>query len=116
MKKNSPVQCQQKYYITPFTKEVSDGHYISNQPKINALNINSSSRPEVFCKKGALRNFGKFTGKHLCQSPFFNKVAGCNFIKKETMTQLFSCEFCEISKNTFSHRIPPLGASGSTLI
>ena len=25
----------------------------------------------------------------------------CNFIKKETLTQMFSCEFCEISKNTF---------------
>ena len=35
-----------------------------------------SSRPEVFCKKGVLRNFAKFTGKHLCQSLFFNKVAG----------------------------------------
>ena len=35
-----------------------------------------SSRPEVFCKKGALKNFAKFTGKHLCQSLFFNKVAG----------------------------------------
>ena len=35
-----------------------------------------SSLPDVFCKKGALRNFAKFTGKHLCQSLFFNKVAG----------------------------------------
>ena len=34
------------------------------------------SRPEVFCKKGALENFTKFTGKHLCQSVFLNKVAG----------------------------------------
>ena len=25
----------------------------------------------------------------------------CNFIKKETLTQVFSCEFSEISKNTF---------------
>ena len=32
--------------------------------------------PEVFYKKSALRNFTKFTGKHLCQSLFFNKVAG----------------------------------------
>ena len=24
-----------------------------------------------------------------------------NFIKKETLVQVFSCEFCEISKNTF---------------
>ena len=35
--------------------------------------INRSCCPEVFCKKGILRNFAKFTGKHLCQS-FFNKV------------------------------------------
>ena len=27
-------------------------------------------------KKGVLKNFEKFTGKHLCQSLFFNKVAG----------------------------------------
>ena len=27
-------------------------------------------------KKGALRNFTKFTGKHRLQSLFFNKVAG----------------------------------------
>ena len=35
-----------------------------------------SSRPEVFCKKGALRNFAKFTEKHLCRSLVFNKIAG----------------------------------------
>ena len=27
-------------------------------------------------KKGALRNFTKFAGKHPCQSLFFNKAAG----------------------------------------
>ena len=76
-----------------------------------------SSRPEVFCKKGVLRNFAKFTRKHLCQSLIFNKVAGlrtteaCNFIKKETLVLLFSCEFCEISKNTFTHRTPLVAAS-----
>ena len=35
-----------------------------------------SSRPQVFCKKGVLRNYTKFTGKHQSQSLFFNKVAG----------------------------------------
>ena len=35
-----------------------------------------SSRPEVFCKKGVLRNFTKFGGKHFSQRLFFNKVAG----------------------------------------
>ena len=30
----------------------------------------------MFCKKGVLRNFAKFTGKHLCQRFYFNKVVG----------------------------------------
>ena len=34
------------------------------------------SCPEVFFKNGVLRNFAKFTGKHLCQGFFFNKAAG----------------------------------------
>ena len=34
-----------------------------------------STRQEVFCKKGVLENFAKLTGKYLCQSLFFNKVA-----------------------------------------
>ena len=35
----------------------------------------------------------------------------CNFIKKETLAQVFSCEFCEISKNTFLHKTPIVAAS-----
>ena len=35
-----------------------------------------SIRPEVFYKEGVLKDFAKFTGKHLCQSLFFNKDAG----------------------------------------
>ena len=30
----------------------------------------------MFCKKAKLKNLAKFTGKHLCESLFFNKVAG----------------------------------------
>ena len=35
----------------------------------------------------------------------------CNFIKKKTLAQVLPCEFCEISKNTFSYRTPPVAAS-----
>ena len=31
---------------------------------------------EAVVKRGVLRNFTKFTGKHLCQILFINKVAG----------------------------------------
>ena len=67
---------------------------------------NICKRPEAVAG-GVLRNFTKFTGKQLCQSLFF-KFPGqvCNFIKKETLTQVFSCEFREISKSTFSYRTP----------
>ena len=51
-------------------------------------------------KKGVLKYFAKFTGKHLCQSLFFNKV-----IKKEILAHVFSCEFCDIFKNTFLQRL-----------
>ena len=59
-----------------------------------------SSRPEMFCEKGALKYFTKFTGKHLCQSLLCQPEA-CNFIKIETLAQVFSCKFCDISESTF---------------
>ena len=62
-----------------------------------------SSRPEALCKKGVLRNFAKFTEKYLCQA------LGLQFIKKETLVQVFSYEFFKISKNTFSHRTTSSG-------
>ena len=31
----------------------------------------------------------------------------CNFIKKEPLVQVFSCEFYKISKNTFFYKTPP---------
>ena len=35
-----------------------------------------SSHPEVFLSEGVLKNFAKFTEKHLCRSLLFNKVTG----------------------------------------
>ena len=39
------------------------------------------------------------------------QAEACNFITKEAMAQVFSCEFCETFKNTFSYRTPPVAAS-----
>ena len=36
----------------------------------------------MLCKKAVLRNFAKFTGKHMCQSLVFNKVAGLRLYQK----------------------------------
>ena len=41
---------------------------------------------------GVLENFAKFTGKYLCESLFFNKVAGlrsATLFKRETDTGVF---------------------------
>ena len=44
------------------------------------------------------------------------QASACNFIKKETQAQVFSCEFCEIFKNTIFHRTPPVPASRSKIL
>ena len=49
----------------------------------------------MFFKIGVLKNFAIFTGKHLCQSLFFNKVAGlhpqflCFFTNKTIVIDMF---------------------------
>ena len=35
------------------------------------------------------------------RKPIFRNSKVCNFIKKQTLAQVFSCESCEISRNTF---------------
>ena len=39
------------------------------------------------------------------------QAEACNFIKKETLAQVFSYEFYEIFKNIFFYRTPPKAAS-----
>ena len=52
----------------------------------------------------------------LCQSFFFNKVAGlrpqdCNFIKKEDLAHVFFYEVCKNFKSIFFYRTPLVAAS-----
>ena len=39
------------------------------------------------------------------------QAEACNFIKYETLAQVFSCEFCETFENTVFYRIPSVAAS-----
>ena len=57
----------------------------------------------MFCKKGVLRNFTKFTGKHLWQSLFFKKVESeaCNFIKKGLWHGCFPLNFAKFLRTLF---------------
>ena len=63
-----------------------------------------SSCPEVFCKKDVLENFAKFTVKHLCQSLFFNKVAGlrpATLLKKRLWHRCFTVNFAKFLRTPF---------------
>ena len=46
------------------------------------LKKDRSSHRRCSVRKLVLRNFTKFTGKHLCQSLLFNKVAGLSHLQK----------------------------------
>ena len=50
-----------------------DGWRIFLEP---SKTLSRSNHKRCLVRKGVLRNFAKFTAKHLCQSLFFNKVAG----------------------------------------
>ena len=61
------------------------------------------SRSQIFFIIGALKNFAKFTGKHLCGS-LFKKTLLKDFIKKFIKNRLqhsYSSEFCKFFKNIF---------------
>ena len=61
--------------------------------------------PKVFCKKGALRNFAKLTGKHLCQTLFLFRLSSQewhNCQNCEKMPTRLECMCC--------HKIPEVKA------
>ena len=80
---------------------------------ITRIGFFRSSRLEVFCKKGVLKNFAKFTGKHLCHSLFFHKVVGLRpttLLKKRPWHRCFPVNFAKFSRTLFC-RTPPVAAS-----
>ena len=68
--------------------------------KSKKLLIARNSHRRYSVRKGALRNFTKFTAKHMFQSLFFNKVAGSGTVV-----------FLRILRNFYEHqfRRKPLG-------
>ena len=63
-----------------------------------------SRRPGVFCKKMLLE---------ISQNSQGNTCTRFSLLIK-TLAQVFSCEFCEISQNTFFYRTPLVAASDSS--
>ena len=62
----------------------------------NSSEITEAATKGVLCKKVFFRNFTKFTGKHLYQSLFFNKVADLRpttLLKKRLWHRCFPVNF-----------------------
>ena len=72
---------------------------------------NQSSHQRCSVKKGVFRNFTKFTGKHLCLSLFFNKVAGHRLVHSENYLSRLQNRCFPVKKNCFFHRTPMVAAS-----
>ena len=67
-------------------------------------NLRWRSRRRCSTKESVLKNSINFTGRHLCQSLFLNKVVGlriATLLKTKSGTGLWPCEFCKVFKNFF---------------
>ena len=63
-----------------------------------------SSHRKCSVGKGVLRNFAKFTGKHLCQSLFFNKIASlrpATLLRKRLWHRCFPVNFVKFLRTPF---------------
>ena len=75
--------------------------FISNKiclfKSFNCIFIMEAVAQRCYVKRGVLRNFAKFTGKHLCQSLFFNKDGGrpATLLKKRRWHRSFSVNFAK---------------------
>ena len=88
-----------------FTLQLPIYYMLEQETSIGANDI--SSHPDVFCKKGILKNFAKCTGKHLCQSLFCNKVAGlghATLLKKRLWHRFFPVNFAKYLKISFQRK------------
>ena len=88
--------------ISPYSRKNSVYGYFSRsdfQRLLNSCANHKSSHPEVFCKNGVPKNFAKFTGKHLCQSPESQSPA--TVLKKSLWHSCFPENFAKFLSATF---------------
>ena len=67
-----------------------------------------SSHRRCSVRKGVLRNLTKFTGTHLCQSLFFNKVAALKpaaLLKRRLWHRRFPVNFAKFLRTLFLQNI-----------
>ena len=67
---------------------IYNNHCLHRQSSKRTCSLCRSSPQRRSINKGVLKYFAKFTGKHLCQCLFFNKVAGL-YQKRDSCTGVF---------------------------
>ena len=80
--------------------------FFQNQKLCNGIasSTNRSSHRRYSLRKGVLRNFTKFTGKHLYHSLFFNKVTGLSpttLLKNRPWHSYFPVNFVKFLRTPF---------------
>ena len=71
--------------------------------ELQVLHPTLKQPPEVFCRKSCSQNLRNIHRKTPVLETLFNKAAGLGlqFYRKEIPTQVFSCKYFEIFKNTY---------------
>ena len=82
-----------KFLGTPFLQKTFSGCYC-----LFPVSLEAATRGVL----GVLRSFAKLTGKYLCQSLFFNKVAGLRpLLKKRLWYRCFPVNFAKFLRTPF---------------
>ena len=101
--------------IACFYVKDMNAHHIF-ELKTKSLVSEGEQSPRGVLKKGILKNFEKLPGNTYARVSLLIKLqaVACNFIKKQTLAQVFSCEIWGIFKNTFFYRATLLTATVGT--
>ena len=74
------------------------------RPILTNTRSSRSSHQRCSLRKGVLINFAVFTGKHLCQSLFFNEITGLSpatLLKKRLWHRCFPVNFAKFLRTLF---------------
>ena len=93
-----------KIHPLPLKSPIYSKILVSKKMQTRCSRGNRSSHQRCSIKKSVLGNFTKFTGKHLCQILFFNKVAGLSpaiLSKKRLWHRCFPVNFAKFLRASF---------------
>ena len=68
---------------------------------LHVILINAEAVTQMSSVKKVFLEISQNSQENTCAKVSFLRPQGCNFFKKETLTQVFSYEFFEIIKNSF---------------